>query len=354
MFFLAAATAASNDPVTISTTAYAPWASDPALEAAALLSQHGNQTLRAFWEAWAAQTPTDDSSLRSSLALVEPLLPSLAYRTFKISMAARVHAPLVEMWREVADSTSDVLGASDGDACWAIACGELHASVPAAILAAQQAGCDEAAAAATASHAVLGPLPAADHVLAEAAGAPVLVYADVHARGFGACLAELSAAAHLRLRYRPAAARGVAVQGFGAELALKSDEYKTIDDRKAAAGAEEEGAEAEAEDEGEAGEQPTLLLRKRAEEPVGPEALGAERVRRLGLQAALLVLRSKRPLATLRDVAGNLPSLARPLSRVSLEGKHEEARRALEEPRRSQRLQSAQHGALTLNGLSAG
>ena len=72
------------------------------------------------------------------------------------------------------------------------------------------------------------------------------------------------------------------------------------------------------------------------------------------VKAALLVLRSKRPLATLRDVAGNLPSLARPLSRVSLEGKHEEARRALEEPRRSQRLQSAQHGALTLNGLSAG
>ena len=74
MFSLAAATAASNDPVTISTTAYAPWASDPALEAAALLSQHGNQTLRAFWEAWAVQTPTDDSSLRSSLALAEPLL----------------------------------------------------------------------------------------------------------------------------------------------------------------------------------------------------------------------------------------------------------------------------------------
>ena len=63
---------------------------------------------------------------------------------------------------------------------------------------------------------------------------------------------------------------------------------------------------------------------------------------------------ASRYTSTLRDVAGNLPSLARPLSRVSLEGKHEEARRALEEPRRSQRLQSAQHGALTLNGLSAG
>ena len=77
----------------------------------------------------------------------------------------------------------------------------------------------------------------------------------------------------MRLRYRPGAARGVALQGFGAELALKSDEYSTVDDRKAVAGAEEEGAEAEAEEEGEAGEQPTLLLRRRAEEPLGPEAL---------------------------------------------------------------------------------
>ena len=75
------------------------------------------------------------------------------------------------------------------------------------------------------------------------------------------------------MRYRPGAARGVALQGFGAELALKSDEYTTVDDRKAVAGAEEEGAEAEAEEEGEAGEQPTLLLRRRAEEPLGPEAL---------------------------------------------------------------------------------
>ena len=95
---------------------------------------------------------------------------------------------------------------------------------------------------------------------------------------------------------------------------------------KATSGAEEEaGSEAEAEEEGEAGEQPTLLLRRRAEEPLGPEALPEAGVRSLGLQAALHVLRSRRPLATLRDIAGNLPSLARPLSRLSLEDKHEEA-----------------------------
>ena len=143
---------------------------------------------------------------------------------------------------------------------------------------------------------------------------------------------------------------------------------------------EEAGSEAEAEEEGEAGEQPTLLLRRRAEEPLGPEALPEARVRSLGLQAALHVLRSRRPLATLRDIAGNLPSLARPLSRLSLEGRHEEVRRALaepgphphprphprpnpipipnpnqvrralEEPRRVSRLRGAAHGTLTLNG----
>ena len=66
---------------------------------------------------------------------------------------------------------------------------------------------------------------------------------------------------------------------------------------KATSGAEEEaGSEAEAEEEGEAGEQPTLLLRRRAEEPLGPEALPEARVRSLGLQAALHVLRSIPPL----------------------------------------------------------
>ena len=318
-------------PRSVSATAYAPWASDPTLEAAELIRQaHGNVTFVAFWRAW-AKGPTDESDLRRSLSLAELLLPSLAYRAFRIMMATRVQAPLVEMWREVAASASAVLGAEDGDACWAVACGELHASVAAAVRATATSGCDAASATATAEHAVLGPLPAADHVLTRGlwlgrAPAAVLVYADVHASGFGACLEEVVAAPHVRLRYRPsAAAHGVALQGFGAELALKSDEYTTVDDRKAAA-AEEEGTEAEAEEEGEAGEQPTLLLRRRAEEPIGPEALPEARVRRLGLQAALLVLRSKRPLATLRDIAGNLPSLARPLSRVSLEGKHEEAR----------------------------
>ena len=277
----AAALADAVAPRSVSATAFAPWASDPALEAAELIRQaHGNATLLAFWRAW-AKGPADESGLRRSLALAEPLLPSLAYRALRIMLAARVQAPLVELWREVAASASAVLGAEDGDACWAIACGVLHESVPAAVRATAQPGCDEVSAAATAEHAVLGPLPTADHVLTRGlwlgrAPAAVLVYADVHASGFGACLEAMAAAPHVRLRYRPGAARGVALQGFGAELALKSDEYTTVDDRKAVAGAEEEGAEAEAaeaEEEGEAGEPPTLLLRRRAEEPIGPEAL---------------------------------------------------------------------------------
>ena len=202
-------TVASADavaPRSVSATAVAPWASDPALEAAELIRQaHGNATLLAFWRAW-AKGPADESSLRRSLALAEPLLPSLSYRALRMMLAARVQAPLVEMWREVSASASAVLGAADGDACWAIACGVLHDSVPAAVRATAQAGCDEDSAAATAEHAVLGPLPTADHVLTRGlwlgrAPAAVLVYADVHAGGFGACLEAMVAAPHVRLRY---------------------------------------------------------------------------------------------------------------------------------------------------------
>ena len=205
----AVASADAVAPRSVSATAFAPWASDPALEAAELIRQaHGNATLLAFWRAWASGLTDQSGGLRRSLALAEPLLPSLAYRALRIMLAARVQAPLVEMWREVSASASAALGADEGDACWAIACGVLHESVPAAMRATAQAGCDEDSAAASADHAVLGPLPSADHVLASTRGvwlgrAPsaVLVYADVHASGFGACLEEMVAAPHVHYPY---------------------------------------------------------------------------------------------------------------------------------------------------------
>ena len=102
------------------------------------------------------------------------------------------------------------------------------------------------------------------------------------------------------LRYRPSAERGVALQGFAAELAIKSDEYKTIDDRRAPAAAEDEDADDEgADEEAEtAADSPSWMLsRYGGEEPLGPDALPAERLAQIGTKAAVSVLRSKRPLA---------------------------------------------------------
>ena len=374
---------APTEPLkTISTTVWAPWASDPALEAAALIHEaHGAARLAAYWRSWSELPAGSNTTLRRVLAAAEPLLPSIAYRALRVALAARLEAPRVEMWSEVATATAEALSPNDdagrtGEtvACWAIACGELHASVAVAIDAAAQDGCAAAAAAAEATHPVLGPLAVADHTVVERAveaggadGGRVLVYADVHAAGLGACLAaiERSGGVAVSLRYRPSAERGVALQGFAAELAIKSDEYKTIDDRKAAAGSAADDGGGDDDDEGGEGgeggagleERPSWLLRRHAEEPIGPEALPTERLQTLPMQAALAVLRSKRPLATLRDVAGNLPSLARHLSRTSLDGrdgKAPELRRALEEPRRVAKLRSAVAqnggGVLTING----
>ena len=47
-------------------------------------------------------------------------------------------------------------------------------------------------------------------------------------------------------------------------------------------------------------------------------SISAERLGALSMQAAVAVLRARRPLPTLRDVSGLLPSLARTLSRINL------------------------------------
>ena len=67
-------------------------------------------------------------------------------------------------------------------------------------------------------------------------------------------------------------------------------------------------------------EESSWFLRRKAVEPrVGSSVLAAERQKDLSMQAALTVLRARRPLATLRDLSGNLPSLAPALSKVRLE-----------------------------------
>ena len=136
------------------------------------------------------------------------------------------------------------------------------------------------------------------------------------------------------------------LQGFGAKLALKSSEYSTHD-KSAERGDGDDDADEEAADDDDSAK-PSWLLRKRAHEPVS--ALSAERVADLGLQATLLIVRSKRPLATLRDAAQNLPALARTLAATSLATAEAEALRkevdALALP-----LSVLGAGAATINGL---
>ena len=78
--------------------------------------------------------------------------------------------------------------------------------------------------------------------------------------------------------------------------------------------------------------------------------LSAERVRKLGLQAAVVVKRSRWPLATLRDVSSSLPSLARPLSRVGLAATAH-ADTVSEISRLAPLLQSVSQGIATINGI---
>ena len=112
-------------------------------------------------------------------------------------------------------------------------------------------------------------------------------------------------------------------------------------------------AEAEAEDDEEVGSAgaggdaaPSWLLRTRAVDPSSEATLSDEQRQGLSLQAAVAVLRARRPLATLRDVTGSLPSLARHLSRLSL-STHTALAAAIERLRPWLRSSAA---ALTVNG----
>lgn len=181
-----------------------------------------------------------------------------------------------------------------------------------------------------------------------------MAFVDPHNSGFGAALSELSrvaesAAARVFLRYRPARSAGAAVplQGFGASLTLKSSEYKTIDDRKAAAEEEEADTENEEGVDELADNAPSWLLRKKASEPT--RRLPGGGGRELSMQASLAVLRAREPLATLRDVSSSLPSLARHLSRIKPDSATHKAR--ADALRRHWPIVQSARGALTLNGV---
>jgi len=91
------------------------------------------------------------------------------------------------------------------------------------------------------------------------------------------------------------------------------------DDKETAADGDAEEADKEEAADAAAGDAaPSWMLRHRASEPLVGSALPPSRIAGLGVAAAVAVLKSRRPLAALRDVSGALPTLARHLSRLSL------------------------------------
>ena len=331
---------------TLSVTASAPWQSDPAVEAAALMqSLHGSTVL--FWKTWSAVAPRCESSnsMRCVLdTLDEMKLPPLERDIIGVGLAARLEAPKVSAWAQLASTIS----ADAALASWAYACGKVHKRVLNAVEVVSAGSCQDDR---KGSDAVP---PELDHAISDGGAPRLIAYVDPHAPSFATALSSLLAVdpkqATVILRYRPAAARGVPLVGFGASIRVKSSEYRVVDDSRSTA----EGAEEEEEERAQAaGSRATRHHRGGCEQRL--ERLLAARTRgcppttnfELNLRASIAVLRARRPLATLRDVGGSLPALARPLSRLNISA-HSGITSAIEQ---MYPLVKSARGALTVNGL---
>ena len=332
---------------TLSVTASAPWQSDPAVEAAALVqSLHGSTVL--FWKTWSAVAPRCESSnsMRCVLdTLDEMKLPPLERDIIGVGLAARLEAPKVSAWAQLASTIS----ADAALASWAYACGKVHKRVLNAVEVVSAGSCQDDR---KGSDAVP---PELDHAISDGGAPRLIAYVDPHAPSFATALSSLLAVdpkqATVILRYRPAAARGVPLVGFGASIRVKSSEYRVVDDSRSTA----EGAEEEEEGEGASGglagdTAPSWWLRTKAGEALGGKDSwmpADDKLRELNLRASIAVLRARRPLATLRDVGGSLPALARPLSRLNISA-HSGITSAIEQ---MYPLVKSARGALTVNGL---
>ena len=175
----------------------------------------------------------------------------------------------------------------------------------------------------------------------------------------------------------------VAVLGYGVELAVKDSEYKATDDQKTAALPTDEGSpsewaktqraagkmvdETDDEDEEVEGFLFQRLIARRPELEGGLRQLRTQllsealvdgnsamqlkvwEMEDLGLQAVKRISTATNPLAALRRISGDFPSLARPLSRLKLSPSFKESVAA-----RNQQLRSYQRNVLALNGLKVG
>ncbi|KAJ1900071.1 killer toxin resistant protein, partial [Coemansia sp. IMI 209127] len=155
-----------------------------------------------------------------------------------------------------------------------------------------------------------------------------VLYADPRSDGFSeihAYLAELSDNSEFTyiLRYRPWNAdksdspqNPLGLSGYGVELALKSTEYKVIDDRDI----EEDGGNtkpSKVKIQGEGGGDERLSLFAEESAP-SVKGLSEKQVADLGIQAAQMIMSSTDKIETLKQLSQNLPRYAHLLSGVAL------------------------------------
>ncbi|KAJ3174341.1 hypothetical protein HDU88_000309 [Geranomyces variabilis] len=158
------------------------------------------------------------------------------------------------------------------------------------------------------------------HQLSARKDAPLaILYADVSSPSFSPlhdALLRLSDEGKITyaLRYKPPRVAGpnLTVSGYGVELALKSTEYKVVDDREVQ----------KAETSGE-----KVLDRKQADEndllketPPRIVPLNKNETTGIGLKTAQLVLKSASPMDSLVDITQNFPKFAHLLKDVVTEG----------------------------------
>lgn len=179
------------------------------------------------------------------------------------------------------------------------------------------------------------PLPF-DHVYMESAtlGRAVL-YADLSATPFLAFHRALLSLADARklvyvLRYKPgkdsySSSSPLVLSGYGVELALKSTEYKVIDDRKvdesatnAPEGSEDEDVE-NADGSMEETRNPLDVLFEEAEPSV--QSLTLEDIKELGIKVSQLILTSEDPLSLLTAISQDLPRLSHLIAKTTFTGR---------------------------------
>ncbi|KAJ2583713.1 killer toxin resistant protein, partial [Coemansia sp. RSA 1804] len=175
-----------------------------------------------------------------------------------------------------------------------------------------------------------------DHVYPSSGGQKpsklVVLYADPRSEKFSdmhSHLAELSENSEVTyiLRYRPQGAeltdslsQPLGLSGYGVELALKSTEYKVIDDRDIEDDDRRSNAKTKSKIKIQGGrtEDSEGISLFASETVLSVKGLSEKQVVDLGIQAAQMVLSSADKLETLKQLSQNLPRYAHLLSSIEL------------------------------------